>query len=106
MTRSGMKTRGKAYRVKGTQLNGLSQGAAYGDDAQTATNSPLVRFTNKATGHVSYGRTKNFSTMGVATGNAIVSATFIPSTGMETGASTMVVVANGLASDPVSVTVK
>jgi len=99
-------TRGKAYKVKGTQLNGLSQGAAYGDDAQSATNFPLVRFTNNATGHKSYARTKNFSTMGVATGNTIESATFIPSTAMETGASTMVVVANGLASASVSVTVQ
>jgi len=92
--------------VKGTQLNGLSQGAGYGDDAQSATNFPLVRFTNNATGHKSYARTKNFSTMGVATGSAIESATFIPSTNMETGASTMVVVANGNASASVAVTVK
>jgi hypothetical protein len=55
---------------------------------------------------VFYARTKNFSTMGVATGTAIVSATFIPPTGMETGASKMVVVANGLASAAVAITVQ
>src|SRR4029077_10096110 len=39
-------THGKSYVVKGTQFNGLSQGAAYGDDAQMATNYGLVRITN------------------------------------------------------------
>ncbi|HET6175939.1 MAG TPA: hypothetical protein VFE61_03330 [Candidatus Sulfotelmatobacter sp.] len=99
-------TRGHAYIVKGRRLNGMTQGAAFGDDAQMATNYPLVRITNNATGHVFYARTKNFSTMGVATGTAIVSATFIPPTGMETGASKMVVVANGLASAAVAITVQ
>jgi hypothetical protein len=36
-------TQNGTYTFKGTQLNGLSQGAAYGDDAQMATNFPLVR---------------------------------------------------------------
>ena len=99
-------TRGHGYTVKGNQLNGMTQGAAFGDDAQMATNDPLVRITNNATGHVFYARTKDFSSMGVATGNAIVSATFIPGSDMETGASKMVVVANGLASQSVTITVK
>lgn len=33
---------GDTYKVSGTQFNGLSQGAAVGDDAQSATNYPLV----------------------------------------------------------------
>ncbi len=37
---------GNSYRVVGAGLNGLSQGAAYGDDVQAATNYPLVRITN------------------------------------------------------------
>jgi hypothetical protein len=98
--------RGHGYTVRGRRLNGMTQGAAFGDDAQMATNYPLVRITNNATGHVFYARTKNFSSMGVATGSAIVSATFIPRSDTETGASTMVVVANGLASRPVAITVK
>ena len=99
-------TRGHGYRIKGRRLNGMTQGAAFGDDAQMATNYPLVRITNNATGHVFYARTRNFSTMGVATGSAIVAATFIPSKNMEAGASKMVVVANGLASKSVALTVK
>ena len=93
------------YKIVGTQLNGLSQGAAYGDDVQMATNYPLVRITNNATGHVFYCKTRNFSTMGVATGATPVSAYFeVPAT-IELGASSLVVVANGIPSNPVAVTV-
>jgi hypothetical protein len=91
--------------ISGTQFNGLSQGAMYGDDAQMATNYPLVRITNTSSGQVVYCKTHNHSTMGVATGSATVSTEFdIPST-IGTGASTLVVVANGIPSNPVNVTV-
>ena len=98
-------THGQTYTVSGTQFNGLSQAAAFGDELETATNYPLVRITNKATGHVSYARTHDHSSMGVATGSAIVTTQFdVPAT-IETGASTLVVVANGIASAAVSITV-
>jgi hypothetical protein len=91
--------------ISGTQFNGLSQGAAYGDDAQAATNYPLVRITNNATGHVFYCRTHTHSTMGVATGSATVSTQFdVPAT-IESGLSQLVVVANGIPSAPVTITV-
>jgi len=96
---------GKTYTLKGTQLNGLSQGAAYGDDAQAATNYPLVRITNNASGHVFYAATKKHSSMGVATGSAVVSTHFTVPAGIELGASTLQAVANGIASTPVSVTI-
>jgi hypothetical protein len=48
--------------ISGTQFNGLSQGGAYGDDAQMATNFPLVRIVNTASGHVVYAKTHNHST--------------------------------------------
>jgi hypothetical protein len=98
-------TRGDSYTIQGTQFNGLSQGAAYGDDVQTATNFPLVRMTDTVTGFVYYARTSNFSTMGVATGSQVVSATFVPPTFMPPGLFTLEVVANGLASAPVFVSV-
>jgi hypothetical protein len=99
-------TRGTTYLISGTQFNGLSMAMAYGDEFQTPTNYPLVRITNAKTGHVFYARTHNHSTMGVATGSKIVSTHFdVPKT-METGASTLVVVANGIASKPVNVTVQ
>jgi outer membrane protein assembly factor BamB len=91
--------------IEGTQFNGLSQGAMYGDDAQTATNYPLVRITNNATGDIVYCKTHNHSTMGVATGSATVSTEFDIPTTIGTGASTLAVVANGIPSAAVSVTV-
>jgi hypothetical protein len=98
--------RGSTYKIFGRQFNGLSQAAAFGDEFETATNYPLVRITNKATHHVFYAKTHDHSTMGVATGKAIVSTNFDVPAGMETGASSLVVVANGIPSKAVSITVE
>src|SRR5581483_7148247 len=98
-------TRGKTYQISGTQFNGVSQGASLGDEFDSHTNYPLVRITNTASGHVFYARTHDHSTMGVATGSAPVSTNFDVPSGMETGASKIEVVANGIASTPVNVTV-
>jgi hypothetical protein len=91
-------TRGSSYTISGTQLNGLTAGATYGDDAQMGSNFPLVVIRNNATKHFFFARTTGFSTMGIATGSATVSATFAVSTGTETGASMVYVVANGIPS--------
>jgi hypothetical protein len=98
--------RGSTNIIQGTQFNGLSQACAYGDDFQCATNYPLVRITNNATNHVFYARTHDHSAMGVATGAAPVSTLFDVGANVETGPSTLVVVANGIASMPVAVTVQ
>ena len=97
--------RGSSYAISGTQFNGLSQAAAFGDEEQTATNYPLVRITNQSTGHVFYARTHDHSTMAVATGSAVVSTNFDVPSGMETGASSLEIVANGIASPSVRLTV-
>lgn len=99
-------TRGSTYSISGTQFNGLSQANAFGDEYQTATNYPLVRITNNSTNHVFYARTHDHSTMAVATGSAIVSTNFDVPASMETGKSTLEVVANGIPSAPVNVTVQ
>jgi flagellar hook assembly protein FlgD len=99
-------TRGKTYVVKGTQFSGLSGGAAYGDDFQDATNYALVRITNNATNHVFYSRTTNPSSYAVQTGSKPESTHFTVSAGTETGASSLVVVTNGIPSAAVSVTVQ
>jgi hypothetical protein len=99
-------TRGMSYKISGTQFNGLNHGAAYGDDAQMSSSYPLVRITNNATKHVFYARTHDHSTMGIATGKKTVSTNFDVPSGMETGASSLVVVANGIPSAAVSVTVQ
>jgi hypothetical protein len=98
--------RGSTYVVSGTQFNGLSQGSAYGDDAQNATNYPLVRIINNTTGHVFFARTHGHSTMAVATGSATVSTSFDVPAGAEVGSSLFVLGANGISSVPVSVTVQ
>jgi hypothetical protein len=99
-------TRGSTYQISGTQFNGLSQaGGGMGDEYQSSTNYPLVQITNTATGHVFYARTHDHSSMGVATGSTPVSTNFDVSSGTETGASTLVVIANGIPSLPVSITV-
>jgi hypothetical protein len=101
-----MIARGTTYTLTGTQLNGMSQAVAYGDDLQAATNYPLVRVTNDATSHVFYARTHDHSSMGVATGSAMVSTKLELPMSAETGASHLVVVANGIASAPVAITVQ
>jgi hypothetical protein len=77
----------------------------YGDDDQTATNYPLVRITNKASGRVFYARTHDHSTMAVATGDREVSTHFDVPRDIEWGEAELVVVANGIASMPASVMV-
>jgi hypothetical protein len=98
-------TRGSTYKISGQQFNGLSQAASFGDEFETATNYPLVRITNKASHHVFYAKTHDHSTMGVATGTTTVFTNFDVPAGAETGASTIEVVANGIPSKKVSITV-
>lgn len=96
---------GHTYVISGTQLNGLSQACSYGDDAQMATNYPLVRLTNTATGKVRYLPTSHHSSMGVATGSTIVTTNVTVPMDTPVGQYSMVVVANGIASSPVTVDV-
>jgi hypothetical protein len=77
----------------------MSQGAAYGDDVQAATNYPLVRITNLRTGHVRYSRTHDHSSMAVAS-NDLVTTYFDVPAGQEPGLSELEVVANGIPSFP------
>jgi hypothetical protein len=96
---------GGSYVISGHLFNGVSQGAAYGDDHQSATNYPLVRITNNATGHVFYSRTHDHSSTAVAFGG-LVSTTFDVPASQELGSSELVVIANGIPSAPVGVTVE
>jgi hypothetical protein len=96
---------GGSYVISGHYFNGFSQGAAYGDNAQSATNYPLVRITNQASGHVFYSRTHGHSSMAVAFGG-IVSTHFDVPDNQELGISDLVVVANGIPSESVTVNVQ
>jgi len=99
-------TRGKSYVIQGTQFNGYSQAGFYGDDYQAATNYPLVRIVNNKTKHVFYATTTNPSTMGIQTGSATVSTNFFLPKTAEKGASSLYVVANGIPSAAMKVTVQ
>lgn len=98
-------SRGQTYVVSGLSFNGFSQGAAYGDDIQGATNYPLVQITNRESGQVYYARTHDHSTMGIAY-TSTASTNFDVPRKIETGLSDLRVVANGIASLPVAVNVQ
>jgi hypothetical protein len=98
-------TPGKTASLAGFQLAGLDLGATYGDDVQDATNFPLVRITNSKTGEVTYARTSQWANVSIAPG-ASNSTNFTLPASTPAGASTLVVVANGIASPPVRVMVR
>jgi len=89
--------RGTTVVLQGNKFNGLTQGSAYGDDFQNATNYPIVRFTNASTGHVFYARTHDHNTMAVAYPGPSYTHVDIPSN-METGFSFLEIIANGVPS--------
>jgi hypothetical protein len=93
---------GKSYKISGFRFNGMSQGAAYGDDVQAATNYPLVRLTNIFNGHVRYSRTHDHSSMAVASDDQVSTHFDVPGD-QEPCLCRLEVVANGIASDPVFV---
>jgi hypothetical protein len=93
-----------SYHLTGTGLNGICAGASYGDDAQMDSNYPLIRMTNTISGVVSYARTYNWSSTGVQTGSTPVTTEFTLPAGLfqTPGVFSLVVVANGVISDPVT----
>lgn len=97
--------RGSTYTAYGSNFNGMSQANAYGDENNTATNYPLVRLTNMATHHVFYARTHDHSSMAVHRLGSITSTHFDVPAAAETGTNIMVVVTNGIPSNPITVTV-
>ncbi|MGB8771647.1 MAG: hypothetical protein WCC92_18690 [Candidatus Korobacteraceae bacterium] len=94
--------RGTSVLLYGTKFNGLSQANAYGDDAQMATNYPIVKLTNESTRHVIYARTHDHSTMAVGyTGPTYTHVDLPPN--MERGLTLLQVIANGIASQTYTV---
>ena len=90
-----------SYHLVGTGLNGISEGASYGDDLQMNSNYPLVRVSDGA-GNVYYGRTYNWSSTSVRTGSAAVSTEFRLPANVPPNATQLVLIGNGFASDPYS----
>jgi hypothetical protein len=90
------------FLLKGTLLNGISEGAAYGDDAQMSTNYPIVYL--KSGSNVFYARTHNWSSTGVMQTGKTVSTEFDPPLDMPSGTYSLYVSANGLLSSAYSFT--
>jgi hypothetical protein len=88
-----------SFTLTGTQLNGLSEGAGYGDDAEMSSNYPIVRL-SAANGTVSFARTYDWVDQ-VSTGGTPVSTRFAIPDGLANGTYTLNVIANGIASAPV-----
>src|SRR5262249_46500077 len=93
-----------SFLLSGTLLNGISEGASYGDDAEMSSNYPIVRLADP-NGKVYYARTYNWSSTGVATGSTPETTDFALPVGLPANTYSLSVVANGIASDPVSFTV-
>jgi subtilisin-like proprotein convertase family protein len=89
-----------SFHLSGTGLNGISEGAVYGDDLQMNSNYPLVRLVNGT--NVYYCRTLNWSSTGVQTGAQTVTTDFRVPASVPNGTYSLYAVANGIASDPVS----
>lgn len=86
-----------SYHLTGKLFNGISEGAAYGDDAQMSSDYPIVRLTDSS-GAVYYARTYNWSSTGIRTGTNIVSTEFTVPANLPVGIYSLVVTANGNAS--------
>jgi Putative Ig domain/Galactose oxidase, central domain len=93
-----------SYLLTGTNLTGISSGAAYGDDEQMDSNYPLVRMTNSTSGDVYYARTFNWNSTSVQTGSRVVTTEFTLPQSLPAGSYSLVVEANGNPSPPTNFT--
>lgn len=98
-------TPGSSVTVLGTQLNGLTQGANYGDEGVPATNYPVIRLRQQGGSNVYFCRTTNHSTMGIRPGSTVHWTTCAIPTTVPAGNYDMEVTANGVSSAGYSVKV-
>lgn len=90
------------FTLTGLLFNGISEGASYGDDWQMNTNYPIVRLSSGS--NVYYARTHHWNHTGVQTGTLQDTTLFdLPGT-IPNGTYSLFVVANGIASDPITFT--
>jgi hypothetical protein len=88
------------FSVNGKRFNGISEGAAYGDDWQMSTNYPIIRLTHD--GNVYYARTFDWNRAGAVQTGALEDTTYfsLPA-GLPHTIYYLVVTANGNPSDSV-----
>jgi len=87
-----------SFHLTGLGLNGISGGAAYGDDWQMDSNYPLVRMTNNSSGAIYYARTFGWNSTTILNSNQIVATEFSLPPTLPPGDYSLCVVANGNAS--------
>ncbi|MGZ5545649.1 MAG: immunoglobulin domain-containing protein, partial [Limisphaerales bacterium] len=87
------------FHLVGYNLNGISEGACYGDDIQPHSNYPIIQFKDTNNAHVDYGRTFNWTGTGIYTGTT--STEFSLPAGLIPQTYLVQVSANGILSDPV-----
>ena len=92
-----------SLHLTGLLFNGISEGAAYGDDAQMATDYPIAWITNSA-GQTRFCRTFNWSGTAPMTGTNVVTTELTLPPGLLAGTYPLVVAANGNPSAPVWIT--
>ncbi len=93
-----------SYHVTGTLFNGISEGAAYGDDVQLSTDYPIAHVTNSI-GNLQYARTFNWSACNVMTGTNLVTTELTLPAGLLPGSYPLVISANGNNSAPYPITI-
>ena len=90
---------GCTFTITGTLFNGISEGADFGDDWQMTTNRPIIRLQKDST--IYYARCTNWNRTGVQTGTLPDTAEFTVPAGLPSGGYSLVVTANGNASDSI-----
>ena len=90
------------YMITGKLFNGISEGASFGDDAQMATNYPIVRLTDST--NVYYARTTSWNRIGAVMTDSLEDTAYFTLPSMPNGTYSLVVVANGNPSNPALLT--
>jgi hypothetical protein len=93
-------TANRNYTLTGTLLNGVSQGASFGDDWEMDANFPLVQLTD-ASNNVYYARTFNWTSTSVMASNVPVSTSFVLPPGISNGVYSLQVTVCGNKSAPI-----
>ncbi len=87
------------FLITGKLFNGISEGAAYGDDWQMETNYPIVRLTNGT--NVYYATTSDWNRIGAVQTDSLEDSAYFSLPSLPGGTYSLVVVANGFASNAV-----
>ncbi len=86
------------YKLTGKLFNGISEGAGFGDDWQNSTNYPIIRLTNGT--NVYYARTFNWNRIGAVATDSLEDTVEFTMPTLPAGTYSLVVTANGFASNP------